>query len=154
MIAMSLLNGSSGSGGGNGGSGGDDGDGKPLAKLAIVSDPWKFLREDTFILKELTFTQNILLNFSSYEAYAKEGLLQTEIAQKIHKLGERKMLVRSLETILNEYEVTSAADRHGRTFSLKFHIKSPHIANYIVITLTITHLTPISIQFKNIHILQ
>lgn len=51
-----------------------------MTKLTIVSDPWKFLKEDTFILKELSFTQNILLNFASYEAYAKEGLLQTEIA--------------------------------------------------------------------------
>ncbi|KAL4435967.1 hypothetical protein ABPG74_022202 [Tetrahymena malaccensis] len=102
-----------------------------FTKLSIVSDPWKYLKEDTFILNELTFNQNILLNFASYEAFLREGLLQTEIASKINKLGERKMLVRSLENIIDDYNVLSTADRQGRTFSLKFHIKSQVMADYI-----------------------
>ncbi|EAR99713.1 hypothetical protein TTHERM_00590500 (macronuclear) [Tetrahymena thermophila SB210] len=102
-----------------------------FTKLSIVSEPWKYLKEDTFILNELTFNQNILLNFASYEAFLREGLLQTEIASKINKLGERKMLVRSLENIIDDYKVLSTADRQGRTFSLKFHIKSQVMADYI-----------------------
>lgn len=42
------------------------------------------------------------------------------------------MLVRSLEHIMEQYNVQSTADRQGRTFSLKFHIKSKKIAEYIV----------------------
>ena len=34
------------------------------------------------------------------------------------------MLVRSLESIIEAYNVQKTADRQGRTFSLKFHIKS------------------------------
>ncbi|KAL4486084.1 hypothetical protein ABPG72_004018 [Tetrahymena utriculariae] len=104
-----------------------------FTKLSIVSDPWKYLKEDTFILNELTFNQNILLNFASYEAFLREGLLQTKIASKINKLGERKMLVRSLENIIDDYKVLSTADRQGRTFSLKFHIKSQVMADYILL---------------------
>lgn len=89
----------------------------------LPNDYWQHLRDSARVYKELTLKENIIIFLSSNEVVSAEGICNNDLALKINKFAERKMLQRALSKIRSEgYHLVLTPDRTGKVFSLKLSI--------------------------------